>query len=96
MPERINYIPAEDEREKFECDICGKAVSDVKTLDTHKQTHLGRFMWYNCMRNLCLDDNDPEQAKKKRPFECAECGTSFRNRANLRQHIMIRHTSEPL
>lgn len=33
-----------------------------------------------------LDDNDPEQAERKRPFKCDECGKAFGRPEILKAH----------
>lgn len=37
-------------------------------------------------KSIVSDENDPEQAERKRPFKCEQCGMRFRNEQNLRNH----------
>ncbi|GMS90334.1 hypothetical protein PENTCL1PPCAC_12509, partial [Pristionchus entomophagus] len=41
-----------------------------------------------------LDDNDPDQAKIKRPHKCEECGSSFITSVHLATHIRTHSEDE--
>lgn len=42
------------------------------------------------------DENDPEQAKLKRPFVCTTCGKSFMSANNLKEHHLSFHSGESI
>ncbi|GMS90563.1 hypothetical protein PENTCL1PPCAC_12738, partial [Pristionchus entomophagus] len=63
-------------KHRTECDICGK-IMNGDNLAKHKKTH--------------LDDNDPEQAKLKRPHSCDSCSGVFQSARKLKLHMSV-HT----
>uniref|UniRef100_A0A8R1UP41 C2H2-type domain-containing protein n=1 Tax=Pristionchus pacificus TaxID=54126 RepID=A0A8R1UP41_PRIPA len=70
------HLPDDDPRKKkSECDICGKTFKG--SLEKHKRTH--------------LDENDPEQAARKLPHKCDQCGNRFACSGDLNRHS-ITHT----
>ncbi|KAF8363462.1 hypothetical protein PRIPAC_90385 [Pristionchus pacificus] len=76
----VSHLSEDDpRREKYRFDICGKFLDGKSSLALHKESH--------------LDENDPDQAAKKRPFQCEICDKSFRGRRNLRHHMSV-HTGE--
>lgn len=44
------------------------------------------FVEANQLKKMHSDDNDPEQAEKKRPFKCDVCGKGFGRPETLKGH----------
>ncbi|GMR31492.1 hypothetical protein PMAYCL1PPCAC_01687, partial [Pristionchus mayeri] len=69
-------------RRRCKCEICGDSFTNHSGIKFHMQSH--------------LDDNDPEQARKKRPFKREHCGLAYRVVLSLRNHIKSRHSGKEM
>lgn len=85
----INYSDQKDPEvakliRPHECDDCGKAYRDVRSLAEHKRTkHSGEHPVHVCY-SIIMHFLDDETAK--RPYCCDICGKRFTNRGTANRH----------
>lgn len=88
-----------DEKEKsFECDVCGKMLSNLSSHKYHMQLHSNEtpFLCANCGKGFKTRnayDGHLVTHLTKNPNTCNICGNSYRQSASLRSH-MLTHTGE--
>ncbi|GMR33346.1 hypothetical protein PMAYCL1PPCAC_03541, partial [Pristionchus mayeri] len=78
------HLPDGDSRKGkiHECETCGEKFARRTTLVIHQQRH--------------LDENDPEQAEKKQPFKCEQCGVAVRSAQLLKGHMLTHSIKKQL
>ncbi|XP_069496690.1 zinc finger protein ZFP2-like isoform X1 [Ambystoma mexicanum] len=84
-------------RKQFQCKVCGKSYSFLKTLRVHQRKHpvTATVKSESINENVTPSDVKPERrrVKKDKPYQCSQCEKSFSREKYFIRHEKV-HTEE--
>nr|XP_015834154.1 PREDICTED: zinc finger protein 35 isoform X37 [Tribolium castaneum] len=87
-----------DEGGTYVCDVCGKRVTSIGSLNNHKRIHSGEknFVCEECGKGFTTKPSLKIHLRvhtKEKPFKCIECDKGFSQKSSLNVHMRY-HTGE--